>query len=96
MELKKLIFKNSIQFNSIQFNSIQFNSIQFNSISSNLNFCLASLFFNAYYVYLLGILLLNNFSTFIISFYKFFNLVIGVLSLNACYKKNIFNGGFLL
>ena len=86
MELKKLIFKNSIQFNSIQFNSI----------SSNLNFCLASLFFNAYYVYLLGILLLNNFSTFIISFYKFFNLVIGVLSLNACYKKNIFNGGFLL
>ena len=86
MELKKLIFKNSIQFNSIQFNSI----------SSNLNFCLASLFFNAYYVYLLGILLLNNFSTFIISFYKFFNLVIGVLSLSACYKKNIFNGGFLL
>ena len=86
MELKKLIFKNSIQFNSIQFNSI----------SSNLNFCLASLFFNAYYVYLLSILLLNSFSTFIISFYKFFNLVIGVLSLNACYKKNIFNGGFLL
>ena len=81
MELKKLIFKNSIQFNSI---------------SSKLNFCLTSLFFNAYYVYLLVILLLNSFSTFIISFYKFFNLVIGVLSLNACYKKNIFNGGFLL
>ncbi len=84
MELKKLIFKNSIQFNSIQFNSIQFNSI-----SSNLNFCLTSLFFNAYYVYLLGILLLNSFSTFIISFYKFFNLVIGVLSLNAYYKNLI-------
>ena len=86
MELKKLIFKNSIQFNSIQFNRITLNFI----------FLPLDAFLKQYYVYLLGILLLNNFSTFIISFYKFFNLVIGVLSLSACYKKNIFNGGFLL
>ena len=59
----------------------------------NLNFSFHSLFLKLYYVYLLSIL--NRFSTLsksnsIISFYKFFNSVIGVLSLSAYYKKLIY------
>ena len=55
----------------------------------NLNFSFHSLFLKLYYVYLLSIRLLNSISNSIISFYKFFNLVIGVLYLNAFYKKLI-------
>ena len=62
----------------------------------NLNFSFHSLFLKLYYVYLLSIL--NRFSTLsksnsIISFYKFFNSIIGVyfnlFNLSAYYKKNI-------
>ena len=58
----------------------------------NLNFSFHSLFLKLYYVYPLSIRLLNRFSTlsksnFIISFYKFFNSIISVLSLSAYYKK---------
>ena len=53
----------------------------------NLNFSFHSLFLKLYYVYLLSIRLLNSISNSIISFYKFFNSVIGVLSLSAYYKK---------
>ena len=69
----------------------------------NLNFSFHSLFLKLYYVYLLSIRLLNRFSTlsksnFIISFYKFFNSVIGVyfnlFNLNAYYKKYFILGGY--
>ena len=53
----------------------------------NLNFSFHSLFLKLYYVYLLSIRLLNSISNSIISFYKFFNLIISVLSLSAYYKK---------
>ena len=57
----------------------------------NLNFSFHSLFLKLYYVYLLSIRLLNSFSNSIISFYKFFNSVIGVyfnlINLSAYYKK---------
>ena len=65
----------------------------------NLNFSFHSLFLKLYYVYLLSIRLLNRFSTLsksnsIISFYKFFNSIIGVyfnlFNLNAFYKKLIY------
>ena len=56
----------------------------------NLNFSFHSLFLKLYYVYLLSIRLLNSVYNSIISFYKFFNSVIGVLSLSAYYKKLIY------
>ena len=57
----------------------------------NLNFSFHSLFLKLYYVYLLSIRLLNSFSNSIISFYKFFNSIIGVyFNLNAYYKKLIY------
>ena len=56
----------------------------------NLNFSFHSLFLKLYYVYLLSIRLLNSISNSIISFYKFFNLIISVLSLSAYYKKLIY------
>ena len=59
----------------------------------NLNFSFHSLFLKLYYVHLLSIRLLNSFSNFIISFYKFLNSIIGVyfnlFNLSAYYKKNI-------
>ena len=60
----------------------------------NLNFSFHSLFLKLYYVYLLSIRLLNSVYNSIISFYKFFNSIIGVyfnlFNLNAFYKKLIY------
>ena len=60
----------------------------------NLNFSFHSLFLKLYYVYPLSIRLLNSISNSIISFYKFFNSIIGVyfnlINLNAYYKKLIY------
>ena len=83
MELKKLIFKNSIQFNSIQFNRITLNFI----------FLPLDAFLKQYYVYFLSI------RYFIINFILVLNflkliLVKSVLFLNAFYKYYILTEGF--
>ena len=82
MRLKKLIFKNSIQFNSIQF-----------AITLNFIFLPLDAFLKQYYVYFLSIrYFIINFIL-VLNFLKLI-LVKSVLFLNAFYKYYILTEGF--